>query len=101
MTPLTANAGVDDILFGVTGNRTAIVFSTANAGHFPDMFSSDDETASLLPASGAIGGCFISASISELAGIGIIFGLCLVGLLIGLKLVINDPPEEEVIEKVK
>jgi hypothetical protein len=47
------------------------------------------------------GGCFISASASEFAGIGIIFGLCLAGLLIGLKLIINDPTEEKALEEVK
>jgi hypothetical protein len=47
------------------------------------------------------GSCFISASASEFAGIGVIFGLCLVALLIGLRLIINGSTEEEAIDKAK
>ena len=82
--------------FIMAGLFLCLAISTA-----PLTASAGSETFSLAPVGYGIGGCFISASVSEIAGIGIIFGLCLVGLLIGLKLVINDPPEEEVIEKAK
>jgi len=46
-------------------------------------------------------GCFISASLSEFAGIGAIFILCLVGLVIGLRLIFDDSADDDMVEKAK
>ena len=43
-----------------------------------------------------IGGCFVSASVYEFAGIGAIFGLCLLGLLLGLRLIIGGSSQDKV-----
>ena len=93
--PLMASAGVDDVLLGITGSQTVIDFSTNNG----ELVTSSAMGGNFEALTG--GGCFISASASELAGISVIFGLCLVGLLIGLRLIINDPAEKEALEEVK
>ena len=75
--------------------------------HLPDGASLSPLMTAVVEGSGgdSVGsegdGCFISASMPELAGIGLIFGLCMVGLIIGIRLIIGDPSDEDATEKAK
>jgi hypothetical protein len=70
--------------------------STRSASlHLNAIETNGDQSQWLEPQRGIIlnSGCFISASAFDFAGIGLILGICMMGLLIGLRLIIHGCAE--------